>query len=174
MEYLMRGRTFSLLMILFAVVAAFACCAAPNGDPAAREGQAGLVHSEKVEYRNRQYRFRLALPDDWKGFSVLTETWTGSPMVKGVASQSGPLITVRHPLWTEEKPYQDIPIMVFTKEQWSHIDDLAVSPAPVGPGRIGSNRRYVFAVPPRYVGYTDFVGWQVVEEWMRTNPFHGL
>ena len=117
-------------------------------------------------YVNRQYRFRLVLPPGWKGYSVVTSEWNGTPLKAGVAAESGPQLTFRYPKWTEANPYQDIPIMIFTKAQWSHIDDLAVSAAPVGPSKIDENAQYVFALPPRWVGFTDALESQEVGAWM--------
>jgi hypothetical protein len=69
------------------------------------------------------------------------------------ADTHGPIITIRHPLWTKENPRQDLPIMVFTREQWALIEmsRMDVSAAPIGPEDFGRNAKYVFAVPPRYI-----------------------
>jgi len=86
---------------------------------------------------------------------------------------AGPVVTIRNPHWTEQQPWQDIPIMVFTIEQWKLVEDgaLIVSAAPIGPGEIGRNCRYVFALPPRY-NYADVEGIEEVNVLMRTQPLH--
>ena len=107
-------------------------------------------------YRNVEYGFCLPLPTDWVGFKVLTERWSGG--LSG--DKSGPKFIIRNPRWTEEQPYQDIPILVFTPAQWRAVDsgEFNVSPAPYGPSEVGRNRKYVFAVPPRFTGYDDAIG----------------
>jgi hypothetical protein len=63
--------------------------------------------------------------------------------------------------------------MIFTYPQWDLIDkgDLAVSAAPFGPGEIGRNSRYVFALPPRY-NFADAIGVDEVIAIMRSNPLY--
>jgi hypothetical protein len=134
--------------------------------PAVKAGKHGPV------YVNRQYRFKLVLPPGWKGYSVVTSEWNGTSLKDGVAATSGPQLTFRHPKWTEANPYQDIPIMIFTKAQWAHIDDLAVSAAPFPPSKIDENAQYVFALPPRWVGFTDALEADEVGKWMLTHPLH--
>ena len=54
------------------------------------------------------------MPGSWSGYSVLVQQWheaQGRP-------EHGPLILLRHPLWSAGDPYQDIPILVFTRGQW--------------------------------------------------------
>ena len=82
-----------------------------------------------------------------------------------IREERGPAIWIRHPLWTEENPRQDIPIMIFTKAQWSIVekDRMILSAAPIGPGEIGRNKKYVFALPARY-NYAFPVGWEEVEK----------
>jgi hypothetical protein len=123
-------------------------------------------------YVNRQYRFKLMLPPGWKGYSVVTSEWSGAPLKDGVSAASGPQLTFRHPKWTEANPYQDIPIMVFTKAQWAHIDDLAVSAAPFPPSKIAENAQYVLALPPRWAGFAEVLGSDVVGKWMATQRLH--
>lgn len=54
-------------------------------------------------------------------FSIVEEQWNGINYDEIV--ESGPRILIRHPDWTEEDPRQDIPIMVFTHEQWNALKD---------------------------------------------------
>ena len=91
-------------------------------------------------------------------------------------SVSGPLVTIRNPRWTEEYPYQDILIMIFTKDQWKLVDGglLVASAAPFPPGEIGRNDKYVFALPPRMIGYADEEGQIEVANILKRNPLHPL
>ena len=46
---------------------------------------------------------------------------------------------------------------------------MSVSAAPIGPEELGQNTKYVFALPPRWIGFTDDIGWQDLESWMEQN-----
>jgi hypothetical protein len=89
--------------------------------------------------------------------------------------EKGPCLSIRHPQWTEESPRQDIPIFIFTHRQWKLVNDgsISVSAAPYGPSKIGRNRRYVFALPPRYSTNED-EGYVEVGEIMRRKPLHAF
>ena len=134
--------------------------------------QAGTL----IEYRNAHYGFCFSLPESWRGYSVLVDQWQGG--INGphgdVTVQRGPIISIRHPQWTSADPRQDIPIMVFTLAQWRSLQqgEFLVSAAPFGPGELGRNRRYVFALPPRY-DYAFPTGYEEVEQIMRSHPLHG-
>ena len=77
------------------------------------------------------------------------------------------------PRWTEANPWQDIPIMIFTHSQWSLVNDgsAAVSAAPYEPGEVGRNRKYVFALPPRY-NIDEDEGYREVIEILNGHPLH--
>lgn len=107
-------------------------------------------------YVNKEFGFRFDLPQDWRGFSVIRDEWSGTWHEHEGQEQRGPLIRIRHPKYTEDEPYEDIPIMVFTHKQWKSVDKeaLIVSAAPFPPGEIARNSKYVFATPPRF--YYDF------------------
>lgn len=129
----------------------------------------GYVQRGPVAYKNTRYGFRFYLPQTWKGYSVVEEKWEGT---SGAAiAASGPELLIRHPAWTQEKPRQDIPIMVFTLEQWNalHNEEFFVSAAPVGPTKLGSNQTYVFALPARY-NYAFPEGFEEVEEILENHP----
>ena len=123
---------------------------------------------KSIVYINRDYGFRFYLPPSWKGFSVLVEPRSGELYVKG-QEESKPeyyeFIAIEHPRSTEANPRQDIPIMVFTHEQWRLVEEgtLEVSAAPIGPVELGRNREYVFALPPRY-NYAFETGYEEVEK----------
>jgi len=114
-------------------------------------------------YWNNKYGFGITLLDSWKGYSAIEESWSG---YSGGVKFQGPQIVIRNPKWTENQPWQDIPIMVFTKEEWTLIEEenLGVSAAPIGPSKLGENQKYVFALPPRWVGFTDDLGQDEAEQ----------
>jgi hypothetical protein len=65
--------------------------------------------------------------------------------------------------------------MIFTHAQWRAVDSgaLIVSAAPFGPQEIGRNRRYVFALPPRYL-VDENKGYEDVLRIMQGHPLHAL
>jgi hypothetical protein len=115
-------------------------------------------------YTNKTYGFRFALPDSWKGYSILVKSWS-----------KGPLILIRHPLWTEANPRQDIPIMVLTLAQWELVQEgkLSVSAAPIGPDELARNSKYVFALPPRY-NFAFLPGYEEVGEILKRDPLQAF
>ncbi|HUB31169.1 MAG TPA: hypothetical protein VL967_15795 [Terracidiphilus sp.] len=107
--------------------------------------------AQSLVYRNPEYGFSFSLPASWRGYGVLAYRWRGVDAGHHEEETGGPLLVIRHPLYTDNDPREDIPIMVFTKKQWGKDGSmLMVSPAGVGPAEIGRNRKYVFALPPRF------------------------
>ncbi|MBP3964089.1 hypothetical protein [Paenibacillus lignilyticus] len=136
--------------------------------------QANQVQESAV-YENTQYGFRFTLPDSWKGYTIVTDKWTGQDATDGKAVESGASIGIRHPEWTADKPRQDIPIYVFTIDQWNALqqEKFFIGAAPVGPSELTRNDKYVFALPARYnFAYLD--GYQEVEDILKDNPIQPL
>jgi len=121
-------------------------------------------------YKNNEYGFELTLPKSWLGYLVVKEAWQGRVIDTGEQKYSGPEILVRNPNWTEQQKWQDIPIMIFTKDEWNLIsqEKLAVSAAPIGPQKLGETANYIFALPPRWVGFTDALGQDEAQEIVKT------
>lgn len=120
-----------------------------------------------VEYRNAQYGFAVALPASWDGFSVTDDP---QEMLNGdEAPTSIPVIHIAHPLATAGRPRQDIPIMVFTLEQWSMIEQglRNVGAAPIPPSELARNASYVFALPARY-NYSFLEGFEEVDQLLQS------
>jgi hypothetical protein len=130
--------------------------ASPSNTPNASQNKPSLV------YTNKSYGFRFALPASWKGYSIVVKTW---------GDGKDPLILIRHPLWTEATPRQDIPVMVIKLEQWDLIQQgkLSVSAAPIGPDELGHNAKYVFALPPRY-NFAYLTGYEEVADILTHHP----
>jgi len=86
-------------------------------------------------------------------------------------ARQGPIISIRHPLWTKENPRQDIPVMVFTRKQWDSLlkDDFHIGAAPIGPSELGRNHKYVFALPARY-NFANLPGLEEVDQIIKSNP----
>lgn len=122
-------------------------------------------------YQNTQYGFSFNLPKSWKGYKIVTDKWIGYDVKSGKISETGPMISIRHPLWTAKKPRQDIPIMVFTLSQWNSLqqEKFHIGAAPIGPSELGRNSRYVFALPARY-NYAFLTGYKEVENILIGKP----
>lgn len=127
--------------------------------------------AKKIVYQNDTYGFSFLLPVSWSGYKIVEEQWEGHYIEDPSRLEAGPKLLIRHPLWTENEPRQDIPIMVHTKDQWEAIEseELAVSAAPIGPRKIGENSQYVFAIPARY-NFGFLTGFEEVEEILNSDP----
>ena len=128
-----------------------------------------------VEYRNDTYGFSIALPETWRGYTVSIDTWSGyavGDQLGETPAAQGPVVSIHNPKWTAAHPHQDIPIMVFTPDQWNQIlqEKLSVGAAPIPPSELGRNAKYVFALPARY-NYAFPPGWEEVEQILQGKPF---
>lgn|GEM_PF-1195898 len=139
-------------------------------------GQTGQVG--QTTYDNSQYGFRFTLPDSWKGYTIVTDKWEGLSVGDAQGAkvvESGEKISIRHPEWTTEQPRQDIPILVFTVDQWNELqqDKFHIGAAPIGPNELTRNDKYVFALPARYnFAYPE--GYQEVEDILKSNPIQPM
>ena len=108
-------------------------------------------------YKNDEYGFEIILLELWKGYKVFEESWNGTTLDNNSVKYEGPKIVIRNPKWSEDKIWQDIPILVFTKAEWQLIEanNLNIFAAPIAPEKLGENNKYVFALPPRWIGFTD-------------------
>lgn len=120
-------------------------------------------------YRNQQYGLAFFLPARWQGYSVLVQRWEGGAGGPEVTAH-GPMIVLRHPRWKADDPYQDIPIMVFTRGQWDGDKQGRFS---FGAGgfdeELWHNQDYVFAMSSRYNAADDVKGWEEVSEVVEQN-----
>lgn len=143
-------------------------------DEATGEAAAPDLAKGSLVYKNTQYGFRFTLPDSWRGYSIVTEKWEGLA-IGGTKSQevieTGSLLSIRHPQWKTEKLRQDIPILVFTPDQWKRLqqEEFHIGAAPIGPKELGRNGSYVFALPARY-NYAFPEGFEEVEEILASEP----
>ena len=124
-----------------------------------------------LEYLNADYGFSFSLPSSWQGFTVINNNWEGTLVENSKQKMAGPEIIIRHPLYTESNPRQDIPIMIFKFAEWDLIqqEKLAVSAAPIGPSELGRNNRYIFALPARY-NYAFPNGFEEVDKIIQGKP----
>ena len=96
------------------------------------------VNEDPVVYRNSRYGFTFDLPASWKGYKIIEKKWEGIT-TGGKRLKNGAVIIIRHPLWTKETPRQDIPVMIFTHDDFKRVQDetMSVSAAPVPPTELG-------------------------------------
>jgi hypothetical protein len=115
------------------------CLSEPASDAtlAQRANSSGSATTNKevakaVVYKNKKYHFKFVLPRTWRGYSIIIGTWSGvvNAGAQDERVESGPMITIRHPLWTNSDPRQDIPIMILTHTQAEIASGMVVSAAP--------------------------------------------
>ncbi len=150
------------LVILVSSIWAFWPDTITNGDPTS------------VEYRNESLGLLVKLPQSWEGFQDISAegesaAWHGTEIETNTEIESGPMIILRHPAYTDELPRQDIPLMVFTLEQWQGIEleTFVVGAAPIPPSELARNASYVFALPARY-NYSFLEGSEEVDQLLRS------
>lgn len=121
-----------------------------------------------IKYTNNEYGFTFDLPSTWKGYQIVSDKWEGNSLKQpnqGAVVQTGPIILIRHPEWKTANPRQDIPIMVFTLQQWNSLQqsDYHIGAAPINPKELGRNGKFVFALPARY-NFAFLPGYEEVEK----------
>jgi len=134
--------------------------------------------ADSVSYENAEYGFRFALTEGWRGYTIVSGQWEGDVLENGqpvLGAVKGPMISIRHPLWTEEKPRQDIPILIFTLDQWDSLQEgkFHIGAAPINPSELGRNNKYVFALPARY-NFAFPEGFEEVEKMLETKPLQPI
>lgn len=130
--------------------------------------------SVKLEYRNEAYGFSVALPESWREYSVSVDKWTGyaaGDELGEIPFADGPVFSIHGPEWRGAGTYQDIPIMVFTLDQWEMLrqEKFHIGAAPIGPSELGRNSRYVFSLPARY-NYAFPPGYEEIDEIIQSKP----
>jgi len=124
----------------------------------------------EILYVNTEYGFTFTLPKSWDDYQIVLDSWEGISEQNNTM-EHGPMLSIRHPQWSEEKPRQDIPILVFTLTQWSSLEkgEFHIGAAPVGPTLLGQNNEYVFALPARY-NFAFLEGYEEVETILANQP----
>lgn len=128
-------------------------------------------------YSNTEYGFDFTLPISWEGYTIQSEDWQGTALEgdqQGTVVEKGTKLMIRHPKWTTDDPRQDIPIMVFTLDQWDQVinEKIAVSAAPLPPSELGRNSSYVFALPARY-NFAFPTGYEEVDQIIQSGALVG-
>lgn len=127
--------------------------------------------STVVVYSNSDFGFTFSLPESWRGYSIVKNSWEGNPLTATSTKQAGAKLLIRNPKWTSALPYQDIPVMVFTVAQWnSYISgNFSVGAAPILASELGRNNLYVLALPARWnFDYSE--GYEEAESIVKSSP----
>ena len=125
-----------------------------------------------IVYKNTDYGFTFDLPKSWDDYTIVEDEWEGDSINASgqvqLATVHGPLVSIRHPDWDYKSPRQDIPIMVFTIQQWNDMqaDKFHIGAAPIGPSELARSKKYVFAIPARY-NFSYLTGYEEVDELVR-------
>jgi hypothetical protein len=162
------------LLGLFYWPASNAVSQTPKQQPSSATGH---KNSKAYQYRNSKYGFTFLLPVTWKGGQIVEDTWSGNTETeRGEETvERGPAIRIVNPRSKESDQYGDIYIMILTHKQWDSLQEgrFVVSAAPIGPGELGRNAKYVFAEPPRMIN-PDLGGSGEIESIMKGNPLHAF
>jgi len=129
-----------------------------------------------LRYHNARYNLTFYLPASWQGYSVSiqqVEDERYSPADdKQIAVGYTPMLTLRHPQWQATAPYQDIPILMFTRAQWDALHHGTLWPSLFAGGmmdELGHNHGFVFAMSSRYNADDEVSGWKEVAEIVKQN-----
>ena len=171
--------------VLFAIVTVPIIKDSPSSSDSNKPGQQSNGHTTKDEnkdkekinpnqteilYENTEYGLTFTLPTSWGHYQIVSDSWEGIS-IDQQQIENGQILLIRHPEWTEEKPRQDIPIMIFTHDQWSSLEngEFHIGAAPIGPTKLGQNNEYVFALPARY-NFAFLEGYEEVGTILENNP----
>ena len=129
-----------------------------------------------VRYHNARYDLTFYLPAGWQGYSVSIQQLEDEKYSPAEDSQivvgHTPMITLRHPQWRVGAPYQDIPILVFTRLQWDALHHGELWPSAFAGGameELWHTERFVFAMSSRYNAADEIRGWKEVAEIVEEN-----
>jgi hypothetical protein len=137
----------------------------------------GAKTKNTIIYKNTQYGFTFTLPKSWEGYKIIESNWKGTKVDSQNDNKEviGSEIIIRNPSWTSENPYQDIPIMVITFEDWRLMEkgEISLGAAPIGPSELGKNSKFVFGLPPRY-NFAYPRGYKEVNKIIESKPLKGI
>jgi hypothetical protein len=158
---LLLNHNQGMLKVLAGVI--YLTAAVPMASPLPGNG----MTPSPLRYVNTEYGFQIDLPESWRGYYILTGQWVAT--YPNGSQESGPKISLRQPSWTTTASREDMPIMVFTHDQWNKVQQEAfrVSAAPMPPAGLGENSKFVLALPPRY-NFDELTGFEEVDKLVRS------
>jgi len=127
-----------------------------------------------LRYHQTQYGLTFFLPASWQGYSVLIQQWN-APLYSAdnqrvAGTERGPIIVFRNAQWKKDGPYQDIPIMVFTRSRWDALHSGKFFPYAGGVmGEMCHNHQYVFGIYSRYNADDSVKGWKEADDILQRN-----
>lgn len=129
-----------------------------------------------VRHHLDQYNLTFCLPASWRGYSVsvqqLEDVRYSLAEDRQVVVGQTPMITLRHPQWRAHAPYQDIPIVVFTRAQWDALHQGELWPSLFAGGvmmELWHSQGFVFAISSRFNANDEVRGWKEVTEIVEQN-----
>lgn len=120
-------------------------------------------------YTNTEYGFEISFPDSWIGYSVTESLWSGFSSDGTIDCANyckGAMFIFKNNKLYNEKKFKGIPIMVMSSDIWNLMEQekILYGAGPVNPGKIGQNGKFVFAMPPRWYGFSDILDSKEIEE----------
>ena len=129
-----------------------------------------------LRYHDARYNLTFCLPASWREYSVsiqrLEDVRYSPAKDKPIIVGHTPMITLRHPQWQADAPYQDIPILVFARAQWDALHHGKLWPSPFAGGTMDElwhNERFVFAMSSRYNAADEVMGWKEAADIVEQN-----
>lgn len=128
--------------------------------------------SSATIYHNDSYGLTFHLPSDWTGYTVLHDRWQahedGDRSDKSGVADTGPILILRHPKWRTDRRRQDIPILVFTTEQWkADVAERIYAGGTVY--ELCRNKHYVCGIYSRFAAADGIAGAQAAEKAVMRN-----
>ena len=129
-----------------------------------------------LRYYNAKFDLTFFLPASWRGYSVsvqqLDDEIYSPTKDRQILVGHTPMITLRYPRWQASTPYQDIPILVFTRAQWDALHHGELWPSLFAGGMMDElwhSQRFVFAMSSRYNVADEVSGCKEVAEIIEQN-----
>lgn len=162
----------AVLLVALASLAGCATQSATDLQPTPTPSQSPSS-ANTITYNSSLYGFTFTLPLSWTGYTIVKTTWQGWSAATGKVVQTGPMLSIRHPLWTAAVKRQDIPILIYSLAQWNALakEEFNMGAAPIPPSELGRNATFVFALPARY-NYAFPAGYQEVDQILQGKPLH--
>ena len=166
-----KNKIILIILLLIIMLGFFVYFLYPKNQNTSPLNNSEAPVNTSVTYTNNDFGFTFSLPDDWKGYSTIQNTWQGHSSTNGNIIETGPTILLRNPNWTSLVHYEDIPIMIFSLDQWNSYTtgDFSISAAPFNASELARNNSYVFALPPRW-DFDYSKGYEEADSILKNNP----
>jgi hypothetical protein len=154
-------------LLLLGVLLSDGCGTPPKSD---------IPLNSTLMYRNSDYGLAFSLPATWTGYTVLLKRWESQEYQptsdRDAVVARGPIVVLRDPRWKSSNPRQDIPILIFTREQWdAHRQEGIFAGGIVY--ELSRNQHYVFGVYSRFNADDSVEGWEEADQIVGQNTAAG-